>query len=316
VGTNTLVPDAQSLTNYGARALVPTNILAEHPDAANDPTLQKIAALKPKWVSKVTCKVLDASMGPAKVATPTAGQVGQGANSSIQSNNWAGWMMDHPSSGATGIAGTGMQWTVPAAATNGTSENQINEADWPGIGSGAFSGDTLIQAGSEVYRDKTADGVVPWYELYPQENMVVITSLPTLNYADVHYLVDVQYDPKANTGYFTVCVNSQCASLSQKLSGSSRDSQAEWIRERPSWSGTLMPLATTAKETFTNIGGSGFVGSSTVGFTPGSTNTPTSGLYKYVMTGCNGKTLINPGTMSSTGSFSMTVSDQGVQDRC
>ncbi|MCJ1715760.1 hypothetical protein [Curtobacterium sp. VKM Ac-2922] len=34
------------------------------------------------------------------------------------------------------------------------------------------------------------------------------------------------------------------------------------------------------------------------------------------VTGCNGKTLINPGTMSSTGSFSMPVTDQGVQDRC
>ncbi len=40
-------------------------------------------------------------------------------------------------------------------------------------------------SGDDVERSKIANGVVPFYELYPQENEVVVTSLPVAQNSSV-----------------------------------------------------------------------------------------------------------------------------------
>lgn len=315
-GTQTLVPDKASLATFGARALVPAGVAAADPTASSDPVLQKMAALNATWVTTVQCDVLDRSAGSAVPTESQAAAASSASAGAVSSYNWAGYLMDHPNSGQSGIAHSSMEWTLGKEAASGPTDTDISESDWPGIGTGSFSGDTLIQAGSDIERGKIANGVVPFYELYPQENEVVIKSLPVVQNTAVHYLVDVQYDPKANTAYFNVCEANKCASISQKLSGSSRYFQAEWIRERPSTAGVYHPLASTSTETFTSAGGSGYSGSTTVGFTAGSSNTPASRLYKYVMKACNGNTMVTPGAISTSGNFSTTVAREGIKESC
>lgn len=312
-GTNTIVPDAAAVKKYGAQAIVPAALAHDDPQALHSPTLQKIAASNPTWVQQVQCDVTNRSNTAAMTSAHEALVAADDTAGTIPSPNWAGWMLESPL-GGSGFHTVGANWTLPASTASGPTDSSLSESTWVGIGSGAYSGDTLVQAGDDVERSKIANGVVPFYELYPQENEVVVTSLPVAQNTSVSYVVNVEYDSSSKTGYFTICESGQCASLSQKLAGSTRDAQAEWIRERPSYLGTLNPLASTATETLTQSGGSVEKNGTSVGFVAGSSNAPPALLTKYEMQGCDGKTLINPGGMSSTGSFSTPVSAEGQQD--
>lgn len=313
VGTSTIVPNAGAVATGGARALVPAGIQAQDPDAVNSPTLAKIAAMHPTWVQHVDCTVTDIQHGPSHWVGPAPSAArSSAASAGSTSHNWAGWEAPFPEQGNM-FHDVGMDWIV--GPTGGPTDADVAESTWPGIGSGAGSYDTLIQAGADIERGKIADGIVPWYELYPQENEVVINSLPATTTA-TEYFVNVEYDSAKNTAYFVVCVGSKCANISQKLSGTSTAESAEFIRERNTHPGPLWyPLASSATETFKNTGGSATDGKLSYGFVPGSTY-PTADLWKITMQSCRGRTMITPGNPNSSGTFSLTVQDSGDREYC
>lgn len=314
LGTSTIIPDAAAVATGGARALVPAGVQQQDPDAVKSPVLAKIAAMDPTWVQKVDCTITDIKHGPSHWvgAAPTAGRT-SAASSGGTSYNWAGWELPYPEKGNK-FHDVGMDWTV--GPSGGTTESDVAESTWPGIGSGGGSYDTLIQAGADIERGKVASGIVPWYELFPQENEVVINSLPVTS-AATEYLVNVEYDSSKNTAYFVVCVGSKCANLSQKLSGTSIAQQAEFIRERNTHPGPLYyPLATSATETFKNTGGSSTDGKYSYGFVPGASTSPTADMWKITMVSCKNRTMVTPGNPNTSGTFSLTVQDSGDREHC
>jgi hypothetical protein len=313
-GTSTVVPDQATVRQFGARALVPADVQQADPTAVQSPVLQKIAALNPTWVTKVDCTITNRSHGPSGLGKLPVPDRTNNNSATTTSHNWSGYVSPLPMQGNY-TANVGMEWNV--GPSGGPTDADISESDWPGMGSGSSSSDMLIQAGSDIERGKVADGIVPWYELYPQENEVVINSLPTTQQVVTHYLVNVEYDKPKNTANFVVCVDSKCANINQKLAGKSTAQQAEWIRERPTSAGYFHPLAATRNETFTNAGGSWSDGKLSYGFVPGASTLPDWALDKITMVGCNNKTtLVVPNDISSSGSFTTTVKDEGLKEHC
>lgn len=339
-GTQVLTPNPNSLRNFGAAALVPQSLLQDQPDLANDPTLRKMAALDATWISTTTCTILPGASGlstsdPSSASpdgiTPDADATAAAVTTKKStSHNWSGFVVNGPdySKYAYYSAAT-MEWDAPAAQYP-PPKTPVWDSIWPGIGSGNAPGNELIQAGSVsnsgppfTYAGSPVAayaGVEAWYELYPEENMVVINNLP-VSQGGGHFIVSVLYDQSAEQATFNICAAKKCISISQHLQLHSIADQAEWILERPELSGKYTEL-TPSTGGFTAITGAGgsrklINGTGSQGFVLGRSDGPKAATISAItMTGCDSTSLAAPGSLSSTGQFQVAWKKLGKNEFC
>lgn len=190
-------------------------------------------------------------------------------STSVDSTNWAGWVVTGGTHSVTDVKGS---WVVPKIQGSCPSSKYEYSSYWVGID--GYSSSTVEQIGT----DSDCQGGTPtyyaWYEFYPAGS-VLISSI-TVKPGDA-----ISAQVKFASGHFRVSITDVTRSKSFGKNASvtaSRDS-AEWIAEAPSSSSGILPLA--------DFGTVGF-GNASTGLT--STNTATVG-----------------GTTGSIGSFTNTV---------
>jgi hypothetical protein len=322
LGTHAYTPDSASAAQHGASALLPAALAQSNPSLATDPALTRIATMNTTWLTSLECTIV-----PAHSTLPVNPSSTEGAaNSSSAGPNWSGYTIGGIDPGFAGYDVASMEWNVPAALYPSPEEPVWNSI-WPGIGSGSEPGDTLIQAGSvsnagpgflPPFTDYS--GIEAWYELFPQENMVVIDSLHPK--PGDHFVTTIVYDMLENVGYFYVCDAGTCASISQELYGGSLAHQVEYIAERPTLNGQyteLGPLGSSNTLDVTNAAGSRMENSFRVSdaFTAGSASGPDPARYDNdSMNGCDGTPLASPTSMTPSGAFQVNWYALGRPEMC
>jgi hypothetical protein len=165
----------------------------------------------------------------------------------VNSTNWSGYAAETnlttPASNVvTFVSG---QWVVPTV-TGSASKNTYSSV-WVGID--GYSSSTVEQTGTE---QDVINGVATyhaWYEIYPKEAEVVITSMTvkpgdTMS-ASVTYIGNSQFTMK-----ITDVTRNETFSVTQTEAAAKRSS-AEWIVEAPSSFNGVLPLANFGKATIT-----------------------------------------------------------------
>jgi len=167
-----------------------------------------------------------------------------------QSSNWSGYAVATSPGAVTDVKGS---WTEPALQS--PSAANTYSSFWVGID--GYNSSTVEQIGTCLYTNASGQAVYyAWYEMYPQEAMVSITTTTTnrkthqTTTTDPVYPGDtmnasVQYTG-SNTFLMTITDDSQgwTFAISQAVSiPPAAQSSAEWIAEAPSSSSGVLPLA-------------------------------------------------------------------------
>lgn len=205
--------------------------------------LELAAAKKIHWIRSLHCK----KGHPGNPAPP---------HSSMDlSANWAGYQSLTADTGSDYLYSY-MAWTVPTVRSTGTS------SIWPGVGSGYWRYDSLIQGGTEQDAticsngscDPDATYYYAWYEIFPQEYQQEVTDMPISPGDDMS--ATIWYIPETASGEIYVLdyttglginVEQQIEGDDQYAPGSGQ--QAEWIVERTEEGGVYPPLANIGTET-------------------------------------------------------------------
>lgn len=234
--------------------------------------------------------------------------------SSVTSGNWGGYAVTGPAGSVTYAAGS---WIVPAVPT--TSSTTF-AACWVGID--GFSSNTVEQTGTiSMTGDYAAYGFaspyIAWYEFYPYQAIVPITSM-TISSGNVMYAtVTYTTSPNEFTLYLddvTTGVSYSTTELVSSLGYTPARSCAEWIIEAPSSGNRVLPLA--------NFGTALYGSDNTAVSSPATcyatisgtadpigSLTAIAGTTTYAITMADGGAYATPSALSTDGtSFSMTYS--------
>ncbi|MFF2053693.1 G1 family glutamic endopeptidase [Leifsonia sp. NPDC058194] len=219
----------------------------------NTPILKKAAAKNVRWLSHITCKTVKGHTQPLK--PPSAGGYG--------TPNWAGQVVDTSNwQGGGSLTPNYVQgeWTEPATALP-DGYNSSASVIWPGLG--GFCYDTaancqanppqLIQDGTYQLDQASSPTYLEnhyfWYELFPQEDLQLVTNMTPNPGDDVATAVNWTSDGTAN---FTLCDYTQSTCLSGSQASPAPATTAEWVVERPTYEDGFHPLADFGNVTFTN----------------------------------------------------------------
>ena len=226
---------------------------AEAGSKFNTPSMKKAAAKNVRWLSHITCKAIKAHTPTVK--TPSA--TGEGTP------NWAGQVTDTSNwQGGGPLTPNYVQgeWTEPSTSLP-TGYNSAASVIWPGLG--GFCYDTpancqanppqLIQDGTYQLDQASSPTYLEnhyfWYELFPQEDLQIVTNLTPNVGDDVATAVSWTTDGTAN---FTLCDYTQSTCLTGSQTSPAPATTAEWVVERPTYEDGFHPLADFGNLTFTN----------------------------------------------------------------
>jgi Peptidase A4 family len=190
-----------------------------------------------RWLPTVTCKPRPDRRHHRRPPLLTR------TSADLSSGNWSGYQVN-----TSGPNYAQAFWTVPGVQIPAPPD--AFSAVWPGIGGGFDGSAELVQDGTEqdatcIYSRGVCEAqLYPmffWFEIYPDEVEQQITSLVP-NPGD-SVATDVYWDSSQGAS-FTLCDFTQqaCVTYSQQPAAPP-DGTAEWIVERPTINGNLLPLA-------------------------------------------------------------------------
>ena len=156
------------------------------------------------------------------------------------STNWAGYVDDGAGSDFTGVSAS---WTVPALKGHVVGA----ASSWVGIGGSTTPG--LVQAGVEVRDTLGYDEYLAWYELYPQNTIVLGMVAP----GDVMDADIVQDGPATWT--ITLTDVTERTTWTGPVADNLPGTTAEWIEEAPSsaTTGKRLSLVNFSSVTFSHL---------------------------------------------------------------
>lgn len=243
-----VVPDRAAVKASGVKAILPEGTSADVIESASkNKLMQRIVADNPTWLDHIDCKAMDVHSEPAQ----SGSEISSGSDpfascsSNCTSSNWSGYEYDGLDSNHVFYTLASQLWKVPAPdapVANTTRRISI----WPGIGSGKFAYDQLIQAGTETFSGPLgATGTYGWFESYPYQSEQQIGNLTIRANDDVYSIIT--YSGAINSHWtFDLCNGTLnvCASGSESFPAGGSNSvigqTAEWIVER---SGTPVGLS-------------------------------------------------------------------------
>ena len=175
--------------------------------------LEKIATAQPHVMTSLSC-------APGVNHRPSGHMNAQ--------TSWAGYQTNMASSTTFFVS---MTWVVPTVTAISTDSYM---SVWPGLGTGTAS-DELVQAGTAYALTPSVSAPYFWYELYPQESEMRVTSLSVAAGDQVDVVAN--FAASASTATFSLynLTKNTYTSLQQKLASGQtfKGNQAEWIVERP-----------------------------------------------------------------------------------
>jgi hypothetical protein len=235
-GTTLVVPSASAVSQFGVSALVPAGRTDFQSKLAANPELMKILKNNPRWLSSLSCKT---NLPPESDGVCSIGQC---------QANWAGWQDNYANYNSGFISYN--QPTVPASPTANAESTSV----WMGMGQGRSQTDQLVQDGTVALAGPgfagigNYAGVVPFYELFPDQDEEVVSNFPLIHTGDTVTAQALWSGADAGgTASFIICdANSNTCAYPQEtpLAPAAFTGQTEeWIVERSTLNGDLTKLA-------------------------------------------------------------------------
>jgi Peptidase A4 family/Bacterial Ig-like domain (group 3) len=210
-------------------------------NVAHAPALSHALSPAPPWRQSTPLSSALPHTEPVHFVTPpephTSG--GQYAN---ESSNWSGQI----ATGST-FSGISADWVVPSIQPTQASEAS---GTWIGIDNGEGPDGSIIQTGTGQLTHGGATTYYAWYELYPQ-NAVVLGDVSPGDQMEAF----IGYDSGSTWTLELTDVSSRNSTGAQPVTYTGPADTAEWIEEAPSvTSGPQPALANFGSATFTDMG--------------------------------------------------------------
>jgi Peptidase A4 family len=201
-------------------------------------------------VAITACAALGATFASTASASPVTGHLLKLAHTSLNTNtsdNWFGYNLGALGDGDQLFNSISGNWTVPTA-TQHTSAQSEDSADWIGIGGGCVDSgcdatdETLIQTGTE--QDVSSTGAASydaWYELVPAPEIEI--SDMTIEPGDQMHASLNQVVGDSDVWDITIEDVTRNETYTTTVPYSSTQDTAEWIEETPLEIGTDAGLA-------------------------------------------------------------------------